>query len=73
LAVKPHDVTIDWFADEATVNNGIELTQSVLTEVALTTGDDGNLSESVAFTYPKIVWRAGIVERGWDVVQNAEL
>lgn len=72
LGVNAHDVTLDWYVDEATVNNGIELTQSVLTEFAVTTSNDGQLSESLSFTYPRITWRAGITERRWDVLQNAE-
>jgi hypothetical protein len=70
LTAAPTTVTVDWFADDASLNNSVGLEQSVATRWSLTTGAGGTLQESVAFTYSKIIWHAGIKETRWDVGQN---
>jgi type VI protein secretion system component Hcp len=72
LSAHAASVTLDWFADDATVNHGVELEGSLITELAITTGDDGSLNEAVGFTYPRITWKAGDTVANWDVVAGAQ-
>jgi type VI protein secretion system component Hcp len=72
LAARPAGVTLDWFADDSTVNHGVELEGGLITELAITTGDDGSLNEAIGFTYPRITWRAGNTSANWDVVAGAQ-
>jgi type VI protein secretion system component Hcp len=73
LTLKPLGVTVDWFADDGSVNNGVSLEDSLVTSWSISTGEGGTLDESVSFTYPKIRWTAGITEAGWDVAANQPL
>jgi len=72
LSAHAAAVTLDWFADDATINHGVELEGSLITELAITTGDDGSLNEAVGFTYPRITWKAGDTASNWDVVAGAQ-
>jgi len=40
---------LDWYSDETTVNNSLELDGVAVTEVSLATADDGTLNESASF------------------------
>jgi type VI protein secretion system component Hcp len=73
LTLKPLGVTVDWFADDGSVNNGVSLEDSLVTGWSISTGEAGALDESVSFSYPKIRWTAGITETGWDVAANEPL
>lgn len=61
---------LDWYSDETTVNNSLELDGVAVTEVALTTGDDGTLNESASFVYSKILWSTPKSQATWDVVKG---
>lgn len=71
VTTKPTSVTLDWFADDASVNNSVELEQGVATSWSITTAESGALQETVGFGYSRISWNAGITEARWDVGQNA--
>lgn len=65
--------SLDWFKDDASVNNSLLLGDVAVTKVALSTGANGVLSESASFAYATIKWTAGKTEAGWDVAKNAGL
>ena len=73
VAAKQATVDLDWFKDETTVNNSVSLAKTLVTGVAITTGDDGSLNETASFGYTQITWKAGNVVAGWDVLANAAL
>lgn len=70
---SPVSMTLDSFADDASINNSVSLEDSLVTSWTITTGEGGTLEESVGFTYQKIRWTAGITEAGWNVATNEPL
>ncbi|HEX2872930.1 MAG TPA: type VI secretion system tube protein Hcp [Polyangiaceae bacterium] len=66
-------VNLDVFADAATVSNGIELEDAIVSTFALGTDATGALSEKVSFTYSTVTWTAGPQSAGWDVAASKGL
>lgn len=71
LSGTPVGVALDWFADDATINNSVVLEDGIATSWSVSTDESGVLLESVGFTYGRVIWQAGIKEVRWDVAQNA--
>lgn len=66
-------VDVDFFADDATISNSIQLDGVVVTGVSLSTDESGVVNEKASFGYQTINWVAGNVSQGWDVAANKAL
>lgn len=66
-------VDVDFFAEDATVSNSVQLDGVVVTGVSLSTDASGALNEKASFGYQTINWVAGNVSQGWDVMANKAL
>jgi type VI protein secretion system component Hcp len=64
---------LTWFTSATAASHAVGITDVVVSHVALSTNDDGTLSESDSFAYSTITWSAGKVQAGWDTLKGAAL
>ena len=64
---------ITWFTTATTASHSLTLADVQVSNVTLSTNDDGTLSESDGFAYSTIKWAAGKVQTGWDLNKNSAL
>ena len=66
-------VGLTWFTSATAASHSLALTDVLVSNVILTTGEDGTVNEMDDFAYSTITWTAGKVQTGWDAIKGAAL
>lgn len=74
-ATTKHTSALDitWFTSGTTASHSLTLADVQVSNVTLSTSDDGTLTESDGFAYSTIKWTAGKVQTGWDLNKSSAL